>query len=312
MAVIRRRRSPQLFSSRPAGALRTFLLVAASIALMIYDHQSGGLRRMHSALSTLVYPVQAVVNVPHALLLWAEDKFAAHVALVRDNDDLRQRLGIAQAQLQQFAALEQENNRLRGLMQATARVPGRISAAEILAADLDPFRHLVVIDKGSGDGVYPGQTVLDANGIMGQVERADPFEAEVTLISDPSQAIQVEVNRTGLRTLAVGSADLEQLSLPYVTNDSDIKIGDLVVTSGLGGHYPAGYPVGTVIKFERNPAEPFATVAVHTTADLSHGHEVLLYWPPTPLPQVTLPRKEAAPAGQPANTGKKGARKKKP
>ena len=309
MAILRRRRSPQLFSSRPAGALRTLLLIAVSIVLMVYDHQSGNLRRMHAALSTLVYPVQAAVNVPHAVLLWAEDKIATHVALVQENGVLKEHLLISDTQLQQLAALEQENQRLRALLQATARVPGRISVAELLAADLDPFRHLVVIDKGSGDGVYAGQTVLDENGIVGQVARADPLEAEVTLITDPGQAIQVVVNRTGLRTLAVGTADLEQLSLPYITNDSDIKVGDLLVSSGLGGHYPAGYPVGTVTKFERTPTEPFATVTASTAADLSHGREVLLYWPPAPLPEVTLSKKEAAPTIAPKKTA---GRKKKP
>lgn len=307
MAVIRRRRSPQLFSSRPAGALRTLLLIAVSIVLMVYDHQSGNLRRIHATLSTLVYPVQAAVNVPHALLLWSEDKIGTHVALVQENDALKSHLEISDVQLQQLAALEQENLRLRALLQATARVPGRISVAELLAADLDPFRHLVVIDKGSGDGVYAGQTVLDENGIVGQVARADPLEAEVTLITDPGQAIQVVVNRTGLRTLAVGTADLEQLSLPYITNDSDVKAGDLLVSSGLGGHYPIGYPVGTVTKFERNPTEPFATVTASTSADLSHGREVLLYWPPATPPVIELPKKDAAPL----TTSKKAVGKKK-
>ena len=309
MAVIRRRRSPQLFSSKPAGALRTLFCIMLSIMLMVYDHQSGGLKRMHAALSTVVYPVQALVNVPHALLLWASDKIQTHVALVQENGTLKNRVQIADTQLQQLAALEQENARLRALLQATARVPGRISVAELIAADLDPFRHLVVIDKGTGDGVYTGQTVLDENGIVGQVARADPFQSEVTLVSDPSQAIQVVVNRTGLRTLAVGSADLEQLSLPYVTNDTDIKVGDLLVSSGLGGRYPTGYPVGTVTKFERNPTEPFATVAASTAADLSHGREVLLYWPPTPLPEVTLPKKEITPVVTPKRPAGK---KKKP
>lgn len=309
MAVIRRRRSPQLFSSKPAGALRTLFCIALAILLMVYDHRSAGLQRMHAALSTVVYPVQALVNVPHALLLWAGDKIQTHVALVEENGALRNRVQIADTQLQQLAALEQENARLRSLLQATARVPGRISVAELIASDLDPFRHLVVIDKGTGDGVYTGQTVLDENGIVGQVARADPLESEITLISDPSQAIQVVVNRTGLRTLAVGSADLEQLSLPYITNDSDIKVGDLLVSSGLGGHYPTGYPVGTVTKFERNPTEPFATVTASTAADLSHGREVLLYWPPAPLPEVTLPKKEAAPVIVPR---KPAGKKKKP
>lgn len=306
MAVIRRRRSPQLFSSRPAGALRTLLLIAVSIMLMVYDHQSSGLQRIHATLATLVYPVQAAVNVPHAFLVWAEDKFTTHVALVQENGTLKERVQIADTQLQQLAALEQENLRLRALLQATARVPGRISVAELMASDLDPFRHLVVINKGSNDSVYNGQTVLDENGIVGQVARADPFQSEVTLITDPSQAIQVEVNRTGLRTLAVGTADLEQLSLPYITNDSDIKSGDLLVASGLGGRYPAGYPVGTITKFERNPTEPFANVTAHTAADLSHGRQVLLYWPPAPMPEVSVVKKDTAPAPLPRkNSGKK-------
>lgn len=295
MAVLHRRRSPQLFSSRPAGALRTLLLIAASVVLMVYDRQSGRLQQMHAALSTIVWPVQAVVNAPHAMLLWAEDKLATRVALVDENDALKNDLRLSAAQLQRYYALEQENMRLRALLQAAPRVPGRISVAQLLAADLDPFRHLVIIDKGSQDGVYAGQTVLDENGIIGQVTRADPLTSEVTLISDPSQAIQVEINRTGLRTLAVGGADLEQLSLPYLTNAADIKEGDLLVSSGLGGHYPPGYPVAVVTRFERDPAEPFAHVTARTAADLSHGHSVLLFWPPAPVPDVNVSKKPAPP-----------------
>ena len=274
---------------------------------MVYDRQSGRLQQMHAALSTIVWPVQAVVNAPRAMLLWAEDKLVTHVALVNENDTLKNDLKLSAAQLQQYAALEQENMRLRALLQATPRVPGRISLAQLLAVDLDPFRHLVVIDKGSQDGVYAGQTVLDENGVVGQVTRADPLTSEVTLISDASQAIQVEVNRTGLRTLAVGGADLEQLSLPYLTNAADVKEGDLLVTSGLGGHYPAGYPVAVVTRFERDPAEPFALVTAHTAADLSHGHSVLLYWPSTPMPEVSVSKKPA-PLPPPPKSG----RRKKP
>jgi rod shape-determining protein MreC len=308
MAVLRRQRSPQLFSSRPAGALRTLLLIGVSIVLMVYDHQTAGLQRMHAALSTIVWPVQAVVNAPHAALSWAQEKLATHNALVNENAALKSRLQQSDAQLQQFLALEQENMQLRSLLQATAHVQGRISVAELLATDLDPFRHLVVIDKGLQDGVYAGQTVLDESGIVGQVTRADLLTSEVTLVSDPSQAIQVEVNRTGLRTLAVGGSDLEQLTLPYITNNADVKEGDLLVSSGLGGRYPAGYPVGTVTRFERNPAEPFAMVAARTSADLSHGRAVLLYWPPAPLPDVNVSKKPAAAPAQ----GVKPPRRKRP
>jgi rod shape-determining protein MreC len=224
---------------------------------------------------------------------------------VTENEQLKSRLLQEDATLQQFAALQQENQRLRGLMQAAAQVSGRVSAATILSAALDPFRHMVVIDKGTHDDVYEGQTVIDAYGIVGQVTRADPLASEVTLISDPGQAIQVEVNRTGLRTLAVGDADLSELTLPYVTNSADIKEGDLVVTSGLGGHYPAGYPVGVITHFERDPAEPFAHVLARTAADLSSGHEVLLFWPAQPPPETELSPKPASSIKAAPKSGKK-------
>jgi rod shape-determining protein MreC len=304
VAVFRRQRSPQLFSSRPAGALRTLLMIAISIMLMVYDHQTGSLRQIHAALATVVWPVQVIVDAPHSLWAWAGDKLATHRALLAENEQLKSQLLQEQATLQQFASLQQENQRLRELMQAAGQVTGRVSAATILSAALDPFRHLVVIDKGTHDDVYEGQTVLDAYGVVGQVTRADPLASEVTLISDPSQAIQVEVNRTGLRTLAVGDAELSQLTLPYVTNSADIKQGDLVVTSGLGGHYPAGYPVGVITRFDRDPAEPFAHVSARTAADLSSGREVLLFWPSQPLPQAELTPKPA-PAKVATKSGKK-------
>jgi rod shape-determining protein MreC len=310
MAVFRRQRSPQLFSSRPAGAVRTLLLVAASIVLMVYDHQSGNLQRMHAALSTLVYPVQAVVNAPYAIADWSGRQLATHNSLVSENVQLKQQLLDMRVQLQQLASLEQENARLLTLMQGAVRLNGRISDAKLLDADLDPFRHLVLINKGTSDGVFDGQTILDASGIVGQVTRTQPLVSEVTLITDPSQAIQVEINRTGLRTLAVGTTNIDELSLPYLTNSADVKAGDLLVSSGLSGRYPPGYPVAVVTKIERNPAEPFAAVSAHTAAALNHGHDVLLYWPPqqaaiapspvrTELPKVTVPKATGK------NTGRK-------
>ena len=303
--MFRRQRSPQLFSSRPAGALRTLLFICLSIVMMVYDHQTGRLKQFHVALSTLVYPVQAIVDAPHALIAWAEDKLATHTALVDENDRLKEQLLQDSVELQTQAALQQENQRLRNLLQATAQMRGRVSVAVILSADLDPFRHLVVINKGTHDGVYEGQTVLDAYGIVGQVTRADPLASEVSLVSDPGQAIQVEVNRTGLRTLVVGTADLTQLALPYITNDADVKQGDLLVSSGLGGRFPPGYPVGVVAQFQRDPAEPFAHVTARTAADLNHGHEVLLYWPGQATPASELPPKAESAAKPAKPRGKK-------
>lgn len=295
-ALHRPQRSPRLFSSNPAGALRTLLLMAVCIALMFYDHQRGHLQKIHAALSTLVYPVQAAVNAPYALANWAQEKLAMHTALVKENTRLKQELLMDSVQLQQTAALEQENARLRELMQAGTKLSGHVVLATLLAADMDPFRHMIVIDKGADAGVYEGQTLLDARGIIGQVIQVGPVSSEVALITDPSQAIQVQVNRTSLRTLAIGGADVDTLSLPYLANNADVKPGDLLVTSGLDGHYPAGYPVAIITHVHRDPAEPFASVTAQPVADLDHGHDVLLYFPavasaPVPKPEVRSAKK---------------------
>lgn len=280
-----RQRAPALFSSNPAGTLRTLLLVIACITLMFYDHQRGSLEQVHAALSALVYPVQAAVDAPYALAGWAREKLATHVALVQENSQLRQQELEQAVQLQRLASLEQENERLRSLMGASKQVAGRVMVAEMLGVDLDPFRHRVILNKGTADGVFEGQTLLDAHGIVGQIIRTDPISSEAAFITDPSQAIQVEIGRTGLRTLVVGTADVDTLSLPYLANNADVRVGDTLVSSGLGGRYPKGYPVGVVKTVVRDPAEAFATVTAQPSADLNHGHTVLLYFPvETPAP----------------------------
>lgn len=285
---VNHQRTPSLFSSNPAGTLRTLLLIVTCITLMFYDHQRGRLEQVHAALSALVYPVQAAVDAPYALAGWAREKLATHIALVDENSELRQQTLTQAVQLQRLASLEQENERLRSLMGASKQVPGKVMVAEMLGVDLDPFRHRVIINKGSADGVFDGQTLLDAQGIVGQIIRTDPISSEAAFITDPSQAIQVEISRTGLRTLVVGSADVNVLSLPFLANNADVKVGDVLVSSGLGGRYPKGYPVGVIKQVTRDPAESFATVTAQPSADLNHGHDVLLYFPvetPKPMPK---------------------------
>lgn len=282
-------RSPRLFTRNPAGALRTLLLIAACIVLMFYDHQRGHLEKVHAALSTLVYPIQAAVNAPYALAGWAEQQLATHSTLVRENASLQQQLLTDSAQLQQFQALEQENARLRDLLQAGQRVDGQVMAATLLAVDMDPFRHVITIDKGTHAGVFNGQALLDAHGIIGQVIRADPLSSEAALITDPNQAVPVQINRTGLRTLAVGTADPDLLSLPYLANNADVQVGDLLVTSGLAGGYPAGYPVALITRVQRNPADPFARVSARPVAELNRGHTVLLFFPAAAPPLRSPP-----------------------
>jgi rod shape-determining protein MreC len=180
--------------------------------------------------------------------------------------------------LQQLAALEAENARLRALMVSPARLANRVQVAEILAVDLDPYRHRIAINRGEQAGVYVGQALLDADGIVGQVVRVNPLGAEAILISDPSHATPVELNRNGLRTVALGMGDVTRMDLPFLPNSADIRIGDLLTSSGLGDAFPAGYPVARVTRVERRPGESFARVEAEPTAALNRTRQVLLVW----------------------------------
>jgi rod shape-determining protein MreC len=274
------RKRPSLFSHRSAAPLRLAIFMAASLALMVLDHQQGHLQTVHRGLSVLVYPVETVVNLPHQIVGWASEAFAGRERLLAENRALSHRNLMQQARLERFAALEQENNRLRALLGSAARVKGHFTIAELLAIDLDPFRQDIVIDKGTRDGVKAGQPLADAHGIMGQVTHAGLFTSQAILITDPNHALPVEVNRTGLNTLALGTGDITRLNLPYLPNHTDVQVGDLLVTSGLGGRFPRGYPVGVVTHVQRNPGHPFASVSAKPSAALDRSYEVLILWPP--------------------------------
>lgn len=177
-----------------------------------------------------------------------------------------------------MAAIEAENLRLRAMLDSSARIDDRVLVAEILAVDLDPYRHRFSINQGLQDGVYVGQALLDANGVVGQIVEVEVFTSEAVLISDADHAVPVSVNRNGLRTIAVGTGDSRRLRLPYLTNSADIELGDLLVSSGLGGVFPSGYPVGRVLEVERRPGQSFADVIVEPASELDRDREVLLVW----------------------------------
>lgn len=283
----------------PLGA--TFLTLAlTSVALMVADKRYDQLEQVREWLSAAAYPVQAAVDLPFRAWDWLTDSFADRSRLRQENLELTARLRLANLQLQRFAALEDENRRLRDMRGNSAGVADRVLVASIMNVDLDPFRHRVLLDKGARHGVFKGQAVLDAEGIFGQVSQVHAETAEVILISDAEHAIPVQSNRSGLRTIAVGTGDLDRLSLPFVTVESDLKAGDLLISTGIGGVFPRGYPVAEVTRVERDPAATFALVDARPTALLDRDREVLLVWfaPPESPPESSP--EPAADAGAPA------------
>lgn len=269
----------------PSLGLRFFLLAALCVTLMVWDHRDDHLNRIRNVLSVVVSPIRAIVDLPFYASSWVSRSFNDRAELLEENDRLKHQQIKFNARLQKLAMLEAENARLRAMLESSAKVADRVLIAEILSVDLDPYRHRFAIDKGLADGVYVGQALLDASGVVGQVTRAEPLSSEAVFISDADHALPIRVNRNGLRTLALGTGNLSQLQLPYLPNNADIKEGDLLVSSGLGKAFPAGYPVAEVTLVERVPGEPFARILAIPTASLDRDREVLLVWT-DPTPEV--------------------------
>ncbi len=267
-----------LFLTGPSPAMRCFALAVLSILLMVLDFRAGHLDAVRNALSVALHPLRIAVDLPFTLVDWAGESLSERRTLLAENRRLRAVNLETQALLQRFDALQRENERLRELMESSARVADRVLVSEIMSVDLDPLRHRIVINKGTVHGAYQGQPILDAAGIVGQITHANPVSSEAVLISDASHAVPVEVNRNGLRTIAVGTGDHSHLSLPFLPNNADIEAGDLLITSGLGGSFPSGYPVAVVTEVVRDPGNPFAVVLAAPSAALNRNRQVLLVW----------------------------------
>lgn len=254
------------------------LAVLISLALIAADLRLPQVATLRSFLSTLTYPLQLLANSPVLVGRWASETIQTRHQLSRSNAELSEENLRLHAQLQRLDALEAENMRLRDLLGSSFKVGDRVSVAELVAVDLDPYKQQVLVDKGRRSGVFEGQAVLDANAVMGQVIEVNPFTSKVLLITDASHALPVQVNRNGLRTIAEGTGRINELELSNLPNNADIRAGDLLVTSGLGGHFPFGYPVARVTRVDRIPGRPFARVQAEPSAHLDRVREVLLVW----------------------------------
>lgn len=262
----------------PALGFRALALIVLSILLMWLDNREHHLDAVRHAVGVAVYPVQIVVDMPARTWAWLRETSASKNQLQLENSRLKTEALITRGRMQELASLKAENDRLRAMLDAREQVRGEVRVAGIMAVDANPYRHNFVLDVGSREGVYDGQAIVDASGVVGQVISAGLTTSQAILISDPDHALPVIVNRNGLRTVAFGTGEYKRLSLPFLANNADIEVGDLLVTSGLGGAFPSGYPVAIVDTVTRLPQEPFAEVSATPAAALDQVREVMLIW----------------------------------
>lgn len=234
------------------------------------------LKPLRQQLNFLATPFYQLTDIPRRLGDWGSLAFESDSDLRAENEKLKTELLIHQRKLQQMAALAAENVRLRQLLNATDMLQDKVLIAELIGVSPNPLSHIVIINRGTKDGVYEGQPVLDAFGLMGQIVEADEDSSRVLLISDPTHAIPVQVNRNGVRAIAEGTGDLNRLNLRHVSINADIREGDLLVSSGLGERFPVGYPVAEVEQVVRNSGQAFARVIARPMARLDRSRHVLL------------------------------------
>ena len=267
-----------LFTRGPSATFRMAVLVVASIVLMTVDQRWQSLELVRSALSSVIYPLQYTIDLPIRLYYWSDEVFSSRQVLLEKNREFEARHLENRVQLQKLDIIEKENERLRELLSATSKTTERLLISEIINVDVDPYRQLILLNKGSTSDVYQGQPIIDAQGIMGQIIHVSPLSSTAMLITDASHALPVQIDRTGLRANAFGTGKMDQLNLRYLPHNIDIQVGDTLITSGLGGVFPPNYPVARITKVERPAGEPFATVVAIPLAQLDKSREVLLVW----------------------------------
>jgi rod shape-determining protein MreC len=298
------------------------VLVVLSVAVMVVDARFTLLKPVRSQMSLVLMQSYWIADLPERLYQGVASQFGSRTELAADNEKLKTENLLLQGRLQKLAALTEQNVRLRELLNSSALVNEKVEVAELIGMDPNPFTHRIIINKGERDGVVLGQPVLDARGLMGQVVELMPYTSRVLLLTDTTHSIPVQVNRNGLRAIASGTGNPERLELRHVADTADIKEGDLLVSSGLGQRFPAGYPVATVKEVIHDSGQPFAIVRAVPTAALNRSRYLLLVFSDGRSPeeraadaaqqQESLERQAADPAVVPSATlpaGSEGATK---
>jgi rod shape-determining protein MreC len=286
--------------------------VVLSVALMVVDGRFDVLKPVRSQMGLVLMESYWITDLPQRLWQGVAGQFGSRTELIAENEKLKTEALLLQGRLQKLAALTEQNVRLRELLNSSALVNEKVEVAELIGVDPNPFTHRILINKGERDGVFLGQPVLDARGLMGQVVELMPYTSRVLLLTDTTHSIPVQINRNGLRAIASGTGNPERLELRHVADTADVKEGDLLVSSGMGQRFPAGYPVATVNEVIHDSGQPFAIVRAIPTAALNRSRYMLLVFSDRRTPeqratdaaiaQEEADRKGAATVGQPGST----------
>lgn len=279
--------------------MRFAALAVLSIVLMVVDARFSALKPVRSQLGMLLTPLYYVAELPVRAWDAVYLQLTSRADLIAENESLRAQALLIQRKLQKLAALTEQNVRLRELLNSSELVDERVLVAELIGVDPSASTQRILINRGEKDGVFLGQPVLDASGLMGQVVEVLPFSARVLLITDVSHSLPVQINRNGLRAIAAGTGNTEWLELRHVGDTADIRVDDIVVSSGLGQRFPAGYPVGRVTMVNRDTSQPFAEVRIEPSAKLNRSRYLLLVFSPESgygdvLPALSLSADEAS------------------
>ena len=257
--------------------MRTAILAIVALALALIYHLTNWLDPLRRQAQDITAPLYWVASLPAKVDGWADNRLMSRERLIQENESLRTENLVLKRKLQLNASLAAENIRLRQLLNSADNLEERVLIAEIIGRSPDPLMHQIIVNRGLEHGVYNGQALVDAKGLMGQVVEVGSRTAKVLLITDPSHALPVKINRNGEQLIAEGSGGRSsELSLPYVPNTLDIEVGDLLVSSGMGRRFPIGYPVAEVVEVVKHPSRRFAKVLTRPMADISRSRHALL------------------------------------
>jgi len=255
------------------------LYAGLSVIFMLIDKQTPVFSHIRSAFSVPAFSMQYLVSWPIQFVSDWQSALNSHNKLVTENNALIEDQLLLRAEVGRLASIESENRQLRALLHSAAEVRGKVLVARLLAVGTDSFAHQVTLNRGKSDGLFVGQLVLDAYGVIGQVVRVNLFTSQVLLINDSHSGVPIEVVRSGIRAIAIGDLYTGSLRLINVPQTADVRVGDLLITSGMGANYPSGYPVGRVSSIKRDAGLQFSTIIVEPAAHMNRSWQVLLVWP---------------------------------